>query len=138
MADLNVCTVVGRLTDDAQLQQVGAKGTTLVKFTLANNTGFGAYAKTNFFRVEVWGKQAEGVYPYLKKGKTVGVTGQLEQKSWVDEFGTKKELWSMNAASLCLMSANGSDMQNSIPSTAYATQNTAQAETLKPGEELPF
>ena len=49
MSDLNGCTFSGRVTRDAEMTTVGAKNTTIVKWGIANNTGFGQYEKTNFF-----------------------------------------------------------------------------------------
>ena len=54
MSDTNVCTFIGRVTRDAELTTVGAKNTSLVKWGIANNTGFGQYEKTNFFNCQMW------------------------------------------------------------------------------------
>ena len=78
MADLNSCSFTGRLTKDAEVVTVGAKGTQITKFSMANNTGFGTYARTNFFNVQIWGKAGVAVSQYLTKGKQVAVTGVLE------------------------------------------------------------
>lgn len=36
-------------------------------------------------KVEVWGKQAEYVHNYLKKGASVCVTGQVAEETWNDK-----------------------------------------------------
>ena len=95
MADLNSLTVVGRLTKDAEMKKVGEKGTTLVCFSLANNTGYGQFAKTNFFAVNLWGAQGERLMPYLTKGKQVGVTGVLENQKWTDNEGNQRDSWAI-------------------------------------------
>lgn len=93
MSDLNSMTVVGRLTADAESRQVG--NSTLVTFNLANNTGFGQYECVNFFKVNAWGKQAQGALQYLKKGKQVGITGTFENKKWTDQNGVQRDGWTL-------------------------------------------
>lgn len=94
MSDLNVCTLVGRLTRDAEVKTLPT-GTVLVEFGIANNTGFGKFACTNFFSVNAWGKQAQSTAQYLTKGKQVGVTGTMENKTWTDQNGVKHDKWTL-------------------------------------------
>lgn len=103
MADLNNATFTGRLTRDAETQTVGAKGTLLTKFSIANNTGFGQYARTNFVNVEVWGKAGESILQYLKKGKQVGVTGLFENKKYTDRNGMERDSWTLTCQSVTLL-----------------------------------
>lgn len=95
MADLNNVSITGRLTADAEVKTVGANNTTLVTFSVANNTGFGQYACTNFFPVNAWGKQAESVLSFLKKGKQVALTGTFENKKWTDQNGIIHDKWTL-------------------------------------------
>ena len=118
MSDLNSMTVVGRLTADAETKQVG--NNTLVTFNLANNTGFGQYACTNFFRVNAWGKQAQNVLQWLKKGKQVGITGTMENKRWTDQNGVDHDAWTLTVqGAICMMA----DPKNA--SATPAPQDTA-------------
>ncbi len=66
MADLNVCCFTGRLTRDAE-KKVLPTGTSLVEFVLAVNTGWGDYKKSLFITCNVWGKNGDNIYSYLKK-----------------------------------------------------------------------
>lgn len=103
MSDLNSCSFTGRCTRDAEVSTVGAKSTILTKFAIANNTGFGQYAKTNFINVQVWGKAGEAVAQFLKKGKQIAVTGQLECNKWQDQNGVPHEGWTLTASSVTLL-----------------------------------
>ena len=78
--DLNVVTLVGRVAQDAEMRQAGE--TVVSSFSIATSDGFGEKAKTSFFNVSVWGKQAETLSKYLVKGAQIGVTGKLVQESW--------------------------------------------------------
>lgn len=103
MADLNSCSFTGRLTKDAEVVTVGAKGTQITKFSMANNTGFGTYARTNFFNVQIWGKAGVAVSQYLTKGKQVAVTGVLENNKWQDQAGVSHDAWQLTASSVTLL-----------------------------------
>lgn len=103
MSDLNSCSFVGRVTKDAEVSSVGSKGTKICKFGIANNTGFGEYAKANFFNVQMWGKQGEAIAPYLTKGKQVAVSGSLESNKWSSQDGTAHENWTLTVNSITLL-----------------------------------
>lgn len=47
--------------------------------------------KTTFVDVDVWGRQAEIVEKYVKKGNLIGVeNGELELDTWENEAGEKR------------------------------------------------
>lgn len=83
--DLNVVTLVGRVAQDAEMRQAGE--TVVSSFSIATSDGFGEKAKTSFFNVSVWGKQAETLTKFLVKGAQVGVTGKLVQETWKTKDG---------------------------------------------------
>lgn len=117
MSDLNSCSFTGRVTRDAEFQTVGSKGTMLTKFGIANNTGFGQYAKTNFFNCQMWGKQGEAIKQYLVKGKQVAVTGQLENQKWTGNDGLEHDSWTLTVSSVTLLAdAKGSGESQTISS----------------------
>ena len=47
---------------------------------------------TDWFRIELWGKQAEIAAEYVKKGKLIGIVGRLEFNRWTDAQGQKHEM----------------------------------------------
>lgn len=47
---------------------------------------------TDWFRIELWGKQAEIAAEYVKKGKLIGIVGRLEFNRWTDAGGQKHEM----------------------------------------------
>ena len=111
MSDINSCTFIGRVTRDAETSMVGAKNTSLTKWGIANNTGFGQYEKTNFFNCQMWGKQGEGLKQYLTKGKQICVTGQLEDTSWEGKDGEKHQQWTLTVNQVSLLADSKSTQQ---------------------------
>ena len=85
MVDINIVVLIGRLTRDAELK-ITASGQAVCKFSIAVNrrrkNGDQWEDEANFFDIVVWGKQGESLNQYLKKGKMVGVTGELRQDRW--------------------------------------------------------
>lgn len=118
MSDTNVCTFIGRVTRDAELTTVGAKNTSLVKWGIANNTGFGQYEKTNFFNCQMWGKQGEAIRQYLTKGKQVCVTGQLEDTTWTSDDGTKHPQWTLTVSQVSLLADSRKATQDAVSEAA--------------------
>lgn len=76
---INQVTLVGRLTRDPEFKTVN--DTCVVKFGLAT-AGF-KKDETDFHNLECWGKSAELVNKYLKKGDMCGtVGGRLVTDVW--------------------------------------------------------
>lgn len=85
-------TVTGNVTRDPELK-FGASGTAVAKLSLAANRrvkkGDQYEDETSFFNVVCFGALAENVANSVIKGIRIVVTGELEQRSWEKEDGTK-------------------------------------------------
>lgn len=104
MTDINSITLTGRLTADAALSYT-TSGTACGKFSLAVSravkTNDGWREETDFFDCQLWGKQAESLSTYLRKGKQVAVEGELRQNRW-EQDGQKKSRIVVNVSSVAL------------------------------------
>jgi len=91
--DLNKVMLIGRLTRDPEFKSI--KGSSVANFSLANNRSYTANnekkEETHFFDCEVWGKLAEIIRDYGKKGKQIAVEGRLTQSSWDTPDGKKSQ-----------------------------------------------
>lgn len=87
MATFNSCVLVGRLTKDPELKTTST-GKSVCPFTLAIDKGYGKEG-ANFIDCEAWGKTAEFVANYLKKGRQALVGGRLDQQVW-EKDGQKR------------------------------------------------
>jgi len=94
--NINRVVITGNLTRDPELRATsGGNGISVCKLGIAVNTrrkgSDGNWEeKPNYFRVTVFGKQAENCAAYLKKGRPVAIDGRLEWSSWENE-GQKRE-----------------------------------------------
>lgn len=121
MADLNNFSCTARLTRDAETKSVGPRGTLLTEFDVANNTGYGQYASTQFFRVNVWGQSGQALLQYLKKGKQVALSGTLENRSYTGRDGQPRDCWTLTTNNVTLLAdAKGTTSRDteSIPPEA--------------------
>jgi single-strand DNA-binding protein len=97
MANGNTVTVVGNLTRDPELRYTPS-GASNVRFGVAvnrrwmdRNTNEWQEA-TSFFDVVCWREMAENVSESLAKGARVVVTGRLEQRSYEDREGNRRNV----------------------------------------------
>ncbi len=97
----NKIIVVGNLGRDPELRYT-PQGTAVCSFTMATNERRKGQAGepqdvTTWFRVTVWGKQAETVSKYLTKGRNVYVEGRLHVGEWSDKEGKQRYTLEVNA-----------------------------------------
>lgn len=92
--NVNIVVESGRLTADPVVKYLQS-GTAVCNFSLANNYSVKRNEKweqvANFFNCVVFGKQAENLEKYCKKGKALTITGELRQDRWDDsQTGQKR------------------------------------------------
>lgn len=98
----NKVIVVGNLGRDPEMRYT-PQGTPVCTFSIASNerrkdkTGE-QQDVTTWFRVTVWGKQAETVSKYLTKGRSVYVEGRLHVEEWTDKEGKSRHTLELNAS----------------------------------------
>lgn len=89
--DLNKVVLIGRLTRDPELKQIGE--TTVGKFSLAVGSSYKKgnekVDETSFFDCEIWGKLADVLGQYATKGKQIAIEGKLKQDTWDTQDGKK-------------------------------------------------
>lgn len=76
----NLVILTGRLTKDPELKY-GASGTAYCKFTLAVNR-MKKDDPADFILCSAFGKTAELIAEYVKKGNNLGVQGRLQQDTY--------------------------------------------------------
>ena len=87
-------TAVGRLTDQPALRFLD-DGTPVANFSLATDNR--NRDETTFIGVAVWGKAGEAVAEHLVKGQRIAATERIESRSWTDDEGTRRQVWTLTA-----------------------------------------
>ena len=98
----NKIIIVGNLGRDPELRYT-PQGNAVCNFSMATNERRRDKAGeqqdiTTWFRVTVWGKQAENVSKYLAKGRRVYVEGRLHVEDWSDRDGKQRYTLEVNAS----------------------------------------
>lgn len=61
-----------------------------MSFSVAVKSGYGEKEATTWPKCTMFGKRGEGVFPYLKKGQLVGVSGELTLREYDKKDGSGK------------------------------------------------
>ena len=87
----NVFSFTGTIVRDAEVRFSPA-GLAILNVTVANTIGFGDKQKTNWVRVVLFGKRAEGTFKdFLLKGQQVFVSGELSTNEYDAKDGSGKK-----------------------------------------------
>jgi single-strand DNA-binding protein len=94
MANLNKVLLMGNLTRDPEVRYT-PKGTAVAELGIAVNRVYSGEngekrEEVTFVDVTVWGRTAENVGEYLKKGRPVFIEGRLQLDSWEDKQSGQK------------------------------------------------
>lgn len=88
---MNVVILVGRLTRDPELRTTQG-GKSVAKFSVAVDRRYKTpgQPEADFFNVTAWGRQAEVICQYLKKGRQIALQGRLQTGSYVARDGSTR------------------------------------------------
>lgn len=94
MASFNKVILMGNLTRDIEVKAI-AGGQSVAKLGLAMNRRFRTKEgedreETTFVDCEAWGRTAEVMGQYLRKGQPVFIEGRLKLDQWEDKDGNKR------------------------------------------------
>lgn len=92
--NLNRVFLIGNLTRDPELKNLPS-GSAVTSFGIATNRTWKDQSgqkkdDTQFHNIVAFGKQAEVMSQYLKKGSTVFVEGRLQTRNWEAADGSKR------------------------------------------------
>lgn len=101
---MNTVGFVGRAGSEPDLKAVGDSKVT--KISMAVDIFKKGAKDTMWLTVEAWGKQAETLKQYVKKGDEFGVTGRLDQQKWTGQDGKEATKLLVVADRITLLSGN--------------------------------
>lgn len=83
---MNSVVLIGRTTADIELSYTPKNQTALGRFTLAVDR-IKKEDGSDFIRCKVWGRTAENMSRFVKKGNKVGISGRIETGSYKNRDG---------------------------------------------------
>lgn len=139
MASFNNCTFSGNLGRDPEVRYF-EDGKMIANFSIAVEGRRGTDAM--WMPVKVWGKQAQVIADYVKKGSQIIVSGELEQESWTSaKDGESKSRMVLNCRNFTLLGRRDRDASGggSAKSTQRAPKPEPRPQAQEPEEdEVPF
>ena len=150
---LNLAMIEGRIGKDIEIKQVGQS--VVAKISVATsekwtdkNTGQ-KQERTTWHNVEAWGKQAEIISQYFKKGDGIGLQGSIQTDEY-EKNGEKRYSTKIKLTSFWFPVSSG-QAQNAQPQQGFTNPNagfvpqqqynaglTPQAGAMVDPSEIPF
>ncbi|MCR6513919.1 MAG: single-stranded DNA-binding protein [Clostridium sp.] len=90
---MNKIVLIGRLIKDPELVVVQNNDTVRTKFIIAVDRSFKSsdgIRHSDLIPVIAWGKKAEVICKYMKKGNQISISGRLSTGSYEDKDGVKR------------------------------------------------
>lgn len=88
---MNKCIFVGRTTRDVELRYTRSANPLAVgRTSIAVESGYGDKKKTSFFNISAFGKTAETMDKFVKKGTKIILECEAAQNEYTDREGKKQ------------------------------------------------
>lgn len=114
--DINKIIMIGRLTADPSLRYTQG-GTSVASFSIANNRSYTAQnekkEQVSYFNCVAWGKTGEVIAQHCKKGQRIGLEGRLQQRSWQDQSGQKRNIVEIVVENFQFLEGKGRESESS-------------------------
>lgn len=147
MANFNFNKVMlgGRLTGDPELKQTTSK-VPVTTFSVAVNryVKSGEAPKADFFNVTAWRQTAEFICTHFRKGSSIFLVGELQNRSWTDAQGVKHFSTDVKADEVTFVDSRSesaaaqADQAGFVPPAYTAPTEAPKFEEIKQDDDLPF
>lgn len=135
---MNKVLMIGNLSRDPELSETPS-GVAVCKFSIAVQRDYAdsdGKRSADFFNIVVWRGRAENCAKYLKKGNKVAIVGSLQNRSYEDKDGVKRNVTEVIASEVEFLTpkSNSSDEEVSVMSVTRGRQQMEQIDD----DTLPF
>lgn len=148
MRGFSSLVMCGSLAKDPTIKHIGQNNTKLVEFYITYGVKVGDNKWENVgIAVKVFGRQADIIEKYCKKGSWVNVVGELKHDRW-EKDGKKGERYTLEANKVTLMGDGNQggesrgeasqDHQEAKPEPSKTRRNEPIPEDAFPDDEIPF
>ena len=121
--NFNKMMLGGRLTSDVELRQTpkGADGT----------------YPTDFFSFVAWHKNAELIAKHFKKGSSILLIGEMQNRSYVDKHGVKRYASDLIVDEVRFVDSK-EEREGFVPPSYASSGDVPKFEEIGADEDLPF
>ena len=122
---LNQCNFIGNLGNDPEIRYA-ASGTTIANISIACSHKYKDEEHTEWVRGVAFGKLAEIIGEYLRKGSQVFISGRMQTKKWEDKDGNNRYTTEIVINDMKML-GNKSGGSNATPSSDSSGSQPEQA-----------
>jgi single-strand DNA-binding protein len=142
MANFNKVFLIGNMTRDPQLSYLPSQ-TAVVDFGLAVNRNWTdkdgqKREDTCFVDCRAFGKPAETINKYMKKGNPILVEGRLTFDSWTGQDGTKRSKHRITVESFQFLGGSPRSDGSGSGSSQNAGADDYSSNETEGGDDIPF
>ena len=136
---MNKVILVGNLTRDPELTE-NSGGVAVCIFSIAVTRDYAnsdGNRETDFFNITVWRGRAENCGKYLKKGNKVAVVGSLQNRSYEDKDGIKRNVTDVIANEVEFLTPKSMQNESGDTEVVSGRKERPQLEAID-DNQLPF
>ena len=136
---MNKVILIGNLTRDPELSETPS-GVAVCRFAIAVSRDYASAdgtRETDFFNITVWRGRAENCGKYLKKGNKVAIVGSLQNRSYEDKDGIKRNVTDVVANEVEFLTPRGAQSDSEDAPVISAKRERPQLEAID-DNQLPF
>lgn len=140
-ASVNKVFLIGNVTKDIELKKLQSDAS-VCSFGLATNRSWKnkngeKQEEVEFHNIVAWGRLAEVLSQYAKKGSKINIIGRLRTRQWEDKDGNKRRQTEIVAEEMSLLDRKSATTGPSTENNADMGGIETTADDIKP-EEIPF
>lgn len=138
MPNYNKVILMGNLTRDPDMRYT-RNDTAVANFGMAVNRKFKGEEETTFVDCTAWGKVAETISQYLRKGKPIMVDGRLTLDQWQNQEGQNRSKLLVTVENFQFI-GDGDEGSRERADSPPPSQSPSQAETVpaEDPDDIPF
>ena len=135
---VNKVILLGNVGKDVETKTFD-DGNSTAQFTLATNERYkdrdgNAQERVTWHNIVTWGKLADIVTKYVKKGDKLYLEGKITQRSWDKQDGTKGYITEIVCHEMKMLGSKSEGGGQNAPAPTEAPAKNTQTET----DDLPF
>ena len=119
---MNKIVLLGKLIKDPELRTIEEGNKVFTRFIIAVDRNFKAQdgtRKADLIPVTFWGRKAEVVCQYLKKGSYISLSGRLRTGSYEDKDGNKKYIAEVVAEDFKFVGGRKMERENNVSEDSF-------------------
>lgn len=135
---MNNVILIGRPGKEPEVKTTPT-GSKVVNFSLGvDRRGKDNKKETDWIDCNAWGKTADFVEGYVKKGDRICVMGQLQTRTWQDQNGQNRKAYFVLIDKVELLGSSKTETAPATPAPMPAPVPTTPERNFVAPDELPF